>query len=331
MVLEPSVRNALHELLTSNFSSKEMNEIGKMIFKDFDAHEITGTKSHVTISPRQAADYLIDHCDANKKTEAHIKLVVELDDQALLGKRVEITGVEYFLHQLSLQGVVYDFAQRKVRDIKEDKLDLPNWGSLRDGKTYDISVMSIDIVGNSKLVKKYGTKKMETFYFQFWTFLRHILAHYDGRIWSWAGDGGICALTYKDHINRAATCAVDIQNNVPIFNIALKKHMPEDITIRIALDTGKVKFFSDTGRIVSDTVNYAAHLEKKGTEPGTVAVSDLVYDSLDSAVARVFKDAGEFENRHCYISYRRIDDLFLGDGLPEPVPKKNGRKMSAAK
>lgn len=31
---------------------------------------------------------------------------------------------------------------------------------------------------------------------------------------------------------------------------------PIDISLRMAIDTGRVKFFSDTGKIVSEVINY---------------------------------------------------------------------------
>ena len=67
----------------------------------------------------------------------------------------------------------------------------------------------------------------------------------DGRIWSWAGDGGIIAFA-----------------------------------LRIGVDAGLVKFCGETGRIVSHVINHASHLEKKSTRPGMVSIGRNVYDAL---------------------------------------------------
>jgi len=50
-------------------------------------------------------------------------------------------------------------------------IKMVNWGILKDGKIYNITVMSLDIVGNSRLVKKYGTKIMEKVYFRLRSFV----------------------------------------------------------------------------------------------------------------------------------------------------------------
>jgi len=328
-MLEPSVKNDLIELITVNFNYKDLNELGKLVFKSYDAHALSGVKNHITISPRKAAEILVDHCEAKKKTKNLIKLLVEMDDRIHQGKHLKINGLEFFLSHLAQQGFVYDERTRSVIDCGDDRDELVNWGSLRDGKTYDIAVGSIDIVGNSKMVKKYGMRKMETFYYQLMRFLKDKLRKYDGRLWSWAGDGGICAFTFKNHVCRAVLFALEVQSSIPLFNLRQDKPVPENIQVRIAMDTGKVKFYCNTGKIVSDTVNYAAHLEKKGTGPGKVAVSDRIYKELDCDIASVFLKQDDFEDRECWGTYRRLDDLFID--LPEPALRlKRGRLRKRA-
>jgi class 3 adenylate cyclase len=56
----------------------------------------------------------------------------------------------------------------------------------------------------------------------------------------------------------------------------------------------------DTGRIVSDVINYAAHLEKKGTPPGALSVSDAVYARLPSRMQAPFTSKRQFEGRTAY-------------------------------
>jgi len=305
------VKSDFIELLSVNFNSKELNELGKLVVKNYDAHEIHGIKNHITVSPRRGADILVNFCEEKRKTKNLIKLIVELDDSIVNGKHVVLKGLDNFLCHLAQQGYVYDFKTRKVLDGCHDVEERANWGSLRDGKIYDVTVMSIDIVGNSKLVKRNGMKKMEAFYHQFWQFMKNKLYSYDGRLWSWAGDGGILAFTFKDHINKAALFAIEVQCNMPVFNLRPDKPVDTNIEVRIGIDTGKVKFCNDTGRIVSDTVNYAAHLEKKGTQPGKIAVSDRVFCKLDPASASIFIDGGPFEDRNSWITYRRLDDMFF--------------------
>ena len=63
------------------------------------------------------------------------------------------------------------------------------------------------------------------------------------------------------------------------------------------MDFGGVKFFEDTGRIVSDVINYAAHLEKQATRPGALSISNDVYMRLPSSMKAVFTEKQEFEGK----------------------------------
>ena len=76
--------------------------------------------------------------------------------------------------------------------------------------------------------------------------------------------------------------------------------VPLVICLRIALDFGPLKYADDTGRIVSDVINYAAHLEKSGTPPGALSVSDSIYSRLPKSLKDLFTEKQTFEGRSAY-------------------------------
>ncbi len=145
-------------------------------------------------------------------------------------------------------------------------------------------------------------KKIEKLYFRLWAFLRRLLSQHDGRIWNWAGDGGIVSFTFKNHITRAVLCALEIQSLLRVFNLEPDKPIPENISVRIGIDSGNIKFMFDTGKIVSDTINFAAHLEKEFTPGGGIAVSDTTLEKLPPLIADIFKESDTFENRKVYFT-----------------------------
>jgi hypothetical protein len=106
----------------------------------------------------------------------------------------------------------------------------------------------VDICQNSEFVKKYRTAVMEKTCYRLWDFLY----------------------------------------SLPVINLQPDKPIREAICLRIALDSGPVKFSDDTGRIVSEVINDAAHLEKKGTSPGALSVSDEVFAGLPATLKAVF-------------------------------------------
>ncbi len=309
MFLSPGLTNDLIEIVSKHFKPDEINEIGNLIFKNYDTNEIAGVNSHVSLSSRKSSKILISYCQEQKKIPELIKLIVELDDGIIAGRHVTIDGIENLLHKMASENLIYDFERKKLINKNTDIAEMINWGSLKDGKVYSVTVMSIDIVRNSSKVQRYGIKKMEKVYFMLWQFLKSRLREYNGRMWSWAGDGGIFAFTFKNHVVRTVLCSLEIQRLMPIFNLKIKSIIQEDIRLRIAIDTGKIRFFNNTGRIVSDIINYAAHLEKKGTEAGKISVSRTVRDSLSEEILDLFIPAGVFEDRDYFSTPYELDKL----------------------
>jgi len=243
-----------------------------------------------------------------------------VDDGVVHGRPVQVEGLEEFLGKLVRTGIHYDFKTRRLVSARRDPQDLPNWGCLKDGREYDITLISLDIVGNSAKVRKLGTRRMEKLYFTLWSFLKEKLASVDGRIWSWAGDGGIIAFALRDHQARAVRFAIELQSTVPVFNLSASGSPTADIALRLGIDSGRVKFCIETGTIVSDVINYAAHLEKSSTLPGTVAISRAVYDALPPRVASIFRFGGIFEEKDFFRTIRRLDSL-LCEELPDSAER----------
>ena len=321
-MLDASLRNQLAEMICASFKTEEINELGRLLFASYDSHKLSGTSGHISISPRKCANVLVEQCEKNRKIPALIKLAVELDGGIILGRSISVNGLELFLNRLARNGYVYNFETRKLVSTRKDIAEMRNWGCLKDGRQYEMTVMSLDLVENSVLLRRYGTRKMEKLYYQLWRYLKQQLSVYDGRIWSWAGDGGIMAFTFKDHVLRAVRCAISIQSTLSVFNMTVAPIISDDVALRIGLDTGCIKFYADTGRIVSEIINYAAHLEKKSTEPGRISVSADVVAELNSKSASVFTRGGRFENREFFTTYCRLDGLLEGACPPPQVAEQ---------
>lgn len=317
MVLEPALRNDLVELIAANFKTDEVNELGGLILGSFNSNEAAGTKNHISLSSRKSAKLLVDRCENGGQVPALLKLVVEVDDGIVHGRSVRVEGLENFLGKLLRAGIRYDYKTRRIINSCREPGELVNWGCLKEGRVYEAAVVSLDIAESSSLLRKYGLKKMERLYFNLWGFLRDKLAATDGRIWSWAGDGGILAFALKEGARRAVRFAIEIQTSIPVFNLTSSTDWPTDISLRLGIDTGKVRFMADTGKILSDVINYAAHLEKKATPPGCISISRAVYNMLPRRLAQLFHYGGIFEDRDHFTTLRRLDGLLLDDGSEE--------------
>ncbi|NBB75729.1 MAG: adenylate/guanylate cyclase domain-containing protein [Bacteroidetes bacterium] len=323
-MLDASLRAGLIELLSSSFNSDEISELGALVLRKFDLHSLTNRHNHITVPVRDAAQTLVEACEEKKKVSDLVQLLIESDGSSLMGRRVAVKELEIFLSNLARAGYVYDFDRRKLRESSRDLQELSNWGALREGREYEVTVASVDIVGSSSLVRGAGQRTMERVYYQFWAFLRDRLAHYDGRIWSWAGDGGVMAFSMKNDAVRAVQCALEVQATLPIFNARPEKPIAAPISVRIGMDRGPVRYMNDTGRIISETINFAAHLEKAATEPGAVSISDALSAELPGSLRAFFVDADVFEGRRIFTTRQRPDSWSRAEPVPVEAASAGG-------
>lgn len=291
----------LTEIVGKSLTFPDIELLGKYFFKEFSAHQALNVRETQSISPLNASNAVVTLAVDKNRFEELLQFVIELDGSVLNGKTVKLSGLENLLYKLTRRGVYFDFNRRKFVKISEDKDLLINWGALKDGKEYPIIIASIDICANSELVKKYNTNVMEKVYFQLLEYIKKKLIQYNGRVWYWAGDGGILAFRNDERgPSYAVCCCLEILFAMPVFNLWQTKPIKDEIKLRLGMDMGTIKFFSDTGRIVSDVINYASHLEKKGTEANGLSVSDSIYNALSNEMKAVFKNKTLFEERNAY-------------------------------
>ncbi len=291
----------LIELYGKNLTFTDIEAVGGYLFKDraYSIHMAAGLDVKRSVSPLNAAKILVEEVEKRRRLTDLFAFTFELDGSLLNSKLMKLDGLENILYRLSRTGQYYDFSKRRFIDI-EDATKLLNWGALRDGREYPFVIGSIDICQNSELVKKHKTKVMEKVYYRLWAFLKSKLDHWEGRIWTWAGDGGILAFRGEQGVPQAVSCCLEILATLPVFNIQPDRAIKDEIHVRIGLDHGLVKFHTDTGRIVSDVINYAAHLEKNGTRPRALSVSDTVHARLSPPMQQVFPREQKFEGRTAY-------------------------------
>lgn len=308
-MLDATLRRELVELISASFNNEQIEELGRLVLGSFDLLGVVGVEKHITVSSRRAASALVEDLEKHKRENELIRLVVESDGSTLLGRQVSIPGVENFLDGLTRSGFVYDFGKRKLVSVRSEPVEIPNWGALREGKTYAVTIASMDIVGSTELAKSYGVRKMKKLMHLFRGFLMEKLRYYDGRMWSWEGDGGLIAFTFKNHETRATQCALDLQRTVRVFTSTPGYPLGEHICLRIGMDSGSVTFHHETGRILSDTINFAAHLEKKMTQPGSVGISEPILMKIPDTLSDAFSKEEVLEDRSIFMTERRMDEF----------------------
>jgi len=111
------------------------------------------------------------------------------------------------------------------------------------------------------------------------------IAEHRGRIVKTTGDGAL--VEFASAVD-AVRCATDIQRAMTDRNVDTPEY--QRITFRIGINVGDI--INDEGDIYGDGVNIAARIESLA-EPGTVCVSDNVYQQIKGKLSLDITDMGE--------------------------------------
>lgn len=190
------------------------------------------------------------------------------------------------------------------------------WSTLQDGMIGHFAFMRVDVVGHSRITRDNPSTTVEEVFDALEHHVETLAREHHGRIWSWAGDGGLLAFhegTRTQKVADAVNAGRRLLESLPKFNEEHPFETPEaSVRLRVAVHCGMAKYREATGRIHSREVNFVAHLEHSRTHADSVSISSDVYRELPATHRREFTHAGVFEDVTIYTS-----DLDRGARFPK--------------
>ena len=107
-------------------------------------------------------------------------------------------------------------------------------------------------------------------------FVEAVTRRHGGEVWSWAGDGGLCAFPAGQRLTKvrvAVAAALDLLRGVSPFDLSPEPfpQAKERIKLRIAAHLGAAELRRNRGRVHSPDINFVAHLERKATPNSIIA------------------------------------------------------------
>lgn len=303
------IKGILIDILSKNFTTEEIDNLGKEIFQKFNAHLLSGQPFGTILKPEVAAKTIVEYSIKQNK----IKELTELIIQIGLGKKIGIRLKEITIQNLDelfkiLSSSGFHFVDSK--HALEFTNELDNWGYLEENKEYYFSYMSIDVVGNSQIQLNYEKNLIEDVYSRLYKLIEIVVEFYDGKIWNWAGDGGIAAFYLKPVEESAVLAGIKIFLEVFLFNLNPERNkFKEPIKLRIGIHSGISIYKENKGLILSDAINFVAHLEKKFTETNHISISKEIYENLNPRLQSIFSKKGIFEEKECYTTLIDFDIL----------------------
>jgi len=276
-----------------------MRHLARRIIPDYDIYKQTGFPESFSIPGIDAAKQIVSDIIESRLFFQFIQNLIHLDQKGLMGKKIKISYLNDIIKEIYNNGYVFDpgneifvenFTMQKTR----------NWGTLQEGETYSMAFLSIDIIGNTQIVQKYPKNIIETTYTELNYIVQNAIDKRNGRIWMWEGDGGIIAFLFGNKYTNATLSAIEILNNVFLYNRTLCK-LTEPIRIRASVHSGVCEYTNRNDHFKKmDVMKTIELMEKKHSKAKSICISNPVRMMLDGFIANQFLPLGSNNTSQFY-------------------------------
>jgi len=264
-----------------------MVRIAKMVWNDFDIYLVSGFRESIPIPPQDCATTIVRFVLDNDKFLPFIEALILVDQQGIMGRRYPISNLREIIKALMANGFAYDGVNNLFLEDGIQRKSL-GWGRLQEGNDYNLALLRLDIVHNSKIVRDQDQNLVILAYAGLRELISHKVEKRLGRIWNWEGDGGMAAFFYGHRQQLATLAAIDILHGLFLFN-RLKNPLGVPISLRLALHTGHIKFATEASEWKkSDVVKQVVEMESKYTAKDSLTISSQTEAALDRTFATQF-------------------------------------------
>jgi class 3 adenylate cyclase len=287
MKIPSRLQRLITNALSQSISVHTMMRLAKMVDPDYDLYEHTGFPQNIPIPTIDAARQITLDIIQEGLLIDFVENLIEIHEKGMMGKKINIRFLSQIIKELEALGFTYNVEEGTFIEKSDGKKTL-NWGVLLEGKIYELTFISIDIVQSTELVRKYDRTTIAEVYGDLRDiFTRHVEKR-NGRIWVWEGDGGLAGFYFEDKNVKAVLSGIDIILELFFYNL-FKTPLKEALKVRLAVHTGPCQYTSDIGKLESDTLNVLKLLSSEFAIPDSLTISPSVYSDMGSKLELFFK------------------------------------------
>jgi class 3 adenylate cyclase len=287
MKINPRLKRHIISALSQS-SVHSMQRLARMAIPGYDLHQRSGFPETIDVPKVDAAEQIILDMVQEGMLKEFIELLIKVDRDGLMGRPVPLPTLPQIIKEMTDMGFTFN-AEYGVFVESDQRGRTKSWGVLREGQNYELAFLSLDIVGNSTLVRKYSEAIVANAYGDLKSIVSRIVAKRNGRIWNWEGDGGLIAF-YFDNKNTYATLAgMEILLDLFMYNLMESPFPRDKLKLRIAAHTGPCQFSNNIRSVQSTTLQRLYQIESKLAGPDAFTLSPNVYTDLGTKLGRFFK------------------------------------------
>jgi len=265
--------------LAESMDVRSMIHLARRLIRNYDIYERSGFSTNISIPNKDAASQIVRDMKDNQLMLDFVILLIKIQHTGLGGRKYRVPYLREIVGEIHKAGLIYDhevemfFEDPRVRTTR-------NWGVLREFEEYIFTFLSLDIVGSTNLVRQNPDEVIQSTYSDLRCIVQTVIEKRNGRVWNWAGDGGLAAFYFSNKNNHAVLSAMEIIHELYLYNL-VKCRLNKSLKVRIAVHSGPCQFMRSFGDIKSDTIKKVIEIETKYTKPDSVALSKSVFHMLN--------------------------------------------------
>ena len=278
-----------------------MIRFAKLANPDYDIYRRTGLTEGLPISKQYAAQRIVTDMIDDGYFIDFVETLVEIDANGFMGHRYILNGLKDVVMGLIDEGYNFDKVSGQFFENQRERIS-SNWGRLREGDERKMTLLRIDILDNSTLVKNNQRSKIDLAYNEMRNIVGHAVTSRLGRLWSWEGDGVLAAFLFGPKEKTVIYAGMEIIHELFFYNL-VRNPLDSPINVRLGAHIGQVWYSdSELERLKNESVKETTALEGLATN-NTLSVSFNLYITMDQFILNLFS-AEKTKGGHKYRLYK---------------------------
>lgn len=285
-------RGALSQMLKrclyESLDAELLERIAQDVLPGYDLRARTGFPPNIPVQVQTAASRVVEDCSAEERYLHLVERLARLEREGLIGRTYRIAGLRELSKAISSEGYLWD--QDTSRFMEDPRVRRsPDWGRLAPGEELRFSLLRIDVVKNSRIVKKHGASAARDVYDELRAMLARCVERRSGRIWSWEGDGALAAFVFGHSTTSCVLAGIALMNELFMYN-RTGNGLGEPLGIRAAAHTGPLRYDPELKEMLKqETCREVNEAEALWTPPDAFAITPAVAGTLDRVLSDRFK------------------------------------------
>ena len=248
------------KLLQVSLPIDTMIRFAQLVNPDYDIYRRIGISEGMPISNQDAADRIVADMIQDGYYIDFVEALVRIDREGYMGRQYNLRGLNNVVASLIDEGFSFDKVSGQFFENQHEHIS-PNWGRLLEGDEREMTVLRLDVAGNSELVKNNPRPKIDKAYSDIRTIVSRAVISRLGRLWSWEGDGVIAAFLFGPMEKMAVYAGMEIIHELFFYN-RLRNPLDSPVNVRLGAQIGQVRY-SDNAveRLKNETIRQATFLE----------------------------------------------------------------------